>query len=94
MSGNNELLHTEEEDFQKVTEHGLEVLGCTHVRMRFGNLDVEHLVVVVDSIEHKFKIGNDFLLLHKCDILYLHNVIMFGGKLVPFKLFRSTINFI
>ena len=27
VSGNNELLHTEEEDFQGVTEHGLEVLG-------------------------------------------------------------------
>ena len=94
MSGENELLHTEEEDFQGVTEHGLDVLGRTHVRMRFGQLDVAHPVVVVDSIAHKFVIGNDFLLLHKCYILYSQDAILFGGKLVPFRLFRSTINLI
>ena len=87
VSGDNELLHTEEEDFQGVTEHGFEVLGRTHMRLRFGKLDVEHPVVVVDNIAHKFIIDNDFLLLHKCDILYLQDAILFGGKLVPLKLF-------
>ena len=94
VGGINELLYTKEEDFQKVTKHGLEVLKRTHVRMRFGQLDVAHLVVVVDNIAHKFIIGNDFLLLHQCDILYSQDVILFGGKLVPFQLFRLTINLI
>ena len=94
VSGDNELLLTLEEDCQGVTEHCLEVLGRTHVRLRFGKLDVAHPVVVVDNIAHKFIIGNDFLLLYKCDILYSQNAILFGGKLVPFKLFRSTINLI
>ncbi len=94
VSGDNELLHTEEEDFQGVTEHGFDVLGRTHVRLRFGRLDVAHPVVVVDNIAHKFIIGNDFLLLHKCDILYSQDAILFGGKLVQFKLFRSTVNLI
>ena len=70
VSGDNKLLHTEEEDFQGVTEHGLDVLGRTHLRLRFGTLEVVHLVVVVDSIAHKFIIGNVYLLLYKCDILY------------------------
>ena len=94
VSGDNELLNTEEEHFQGVTEHGLEMLGRTHVRLRFEKLDVAHPVVVVDNIAHKFIIGNDFLLLYKCDILYLQDAKLFGGKLVPFKLFRSTINLI
>ena len=70
------------------------MLKRTHVRMRFGKIDVAHPVVVVDNIAHKFIIGNNFLLLHKCDILYSQDAILFGGKLVPFKLFRSTINLI
>ena len=94
VSGVNELLHTEEEDFQGVTEHGLDVLGRTHLRLRFGSLDVVHPVVVVDNIAHKFIIGNDFLLLYKCDILYSQQSIRFGAKQVGFKLFRSTVNLI
>ena len=94
VSGDSELLHSEEEVFQGVTEHGLEVLGRTHIRMRFGGLDVVHPVVVVDNIAHKFIIGNDFLLQFKCDILYSQDAILFGGKLVQFKLFRSTVNLI
>ena len=62
--------------------------------MRFGRLDVVHPVIVVDSIAHKFIINNDFLLLHKCDILYSQDAILFGCKLVLFKSFRSTINLI
>ena len=51
-----------------MTEHGLEVLGRTHLRLRFGTLDLVYPVFLVDSIAHKFIIGNDLLLLYKCDI--------------------------
>ena len=77
-----------------MTEHKLEVLGRTHLLLRFGTLEVVHSVVVVDSIAHKFIIGNDFLLLYKCDILYSQHALRFGEANVEFKLFRSTVNLI
>ena len=86
VSGDNEL-HTDEKDFQRVTEHGLEMLGQTHVRLRFEQFDVAHPVVIINNIAHKFIIGNDFLLLNKSDIFYSEDAILFGGKFVPFKLF-------
>ena len=57
-------------------------------------MHIEHPVVVVDKIAHKFILGNDFLVQHKCDILNSDGSIVFGNKSVPYTLFRSTINLI
>ena len=89
----NKLL-IEEEQFQGVTRDGLRVFGLAHLKLEFGSLHIEHPVFVVNKIAHKFILGNDFLVAYRCDILNSDGTIVFGGKPVPYTLFRSTINFI
>ena len=89
----NKLL-IEEEKFQGVTRDGLRVFGLAYLKLQFGSMHIEHPVVVVDKIAHKFILGNDFLVQHKCDILNSDGSIVFGNKSVPYTLFRSTINLI
>ena len=89
----NKLL-IEEEKFQGVTRDGLRVFGLVHLKLEFGSLHIEHPVVVVDKIAHKFILGNDFLVAHRCDILNSDGTIVFGSKPEPYTLFRSTINLI
>ena len=87
-------LTPEREQFQGVTRDGLKVLGLAHLRLQFGDVDVEHPVVVVDKIAHRFILGNDFLVQYQCDILNSKAAILFGTRSVPYKLFRSTVNLI
>ena len=84
----------EEEKFQGVTRDGLRVFGLVHLKYEFGCLHFEHPVVVVNKIAHKFILGNDFLVAHRCDILNSDGTIVFGCKPVPYTLFRSTMNLI
>ena len=64
----NKLL-IEEEKFQGVTWDGLRVFGLVHLKLEFGSLHIEHLVVVLDKIVHKFRLVNELSLAHRCDIL-------------------------
>ena len=89
----NKLL-IEQEKFQGVTRDGLRVFGLAYLKLEFGSLHIEHPVVVVDKIAHKFILGNDFLIQYQCDILNSDGVIVFVKKSVPYTLFRSTINLI
>ena len=82
-----------QEKFQGVTRDGLRGFGLAHLKLQFGSLNIEHLVVV-DKIAHKFILGNDFLVQDKCDILNSDSVIVFRNKSIPDTLFRSTINLI
>ena len=84
----------EEEQFQGVTRDGLRDFGLAHLKLECGSLHIEHPVVIVDKIAHKFILGNDFLIAHRCDILNSDGTIVFGCKSVPYTLFRSTINLI
>ena len=70
------------------------MFGLVHLKLEFGSLHIEHPVVVVDKIAHKFILGNDFLVAHQCDFLNSDGAIVFGSKPVPYTLFRSTINLI
>ena len=70
----------------------MRVFGLAYLKLEFGSLHIEHPVVVVDKIAHKFILGNDFLIQYQCDILNSDGVIVFGKKSVPYTLFRSTIN--
>ena len=54
----NKLL-IKQEKFQGVTRDGLRVFSLAHLKLQFGSLNIEHLVVVVYKIAHKF-MGNDF----------------------------------
>ena len=83
-----------EEKFQGVTRDGLTVLGLVHLTLEFGSLHIEHPVVVVDKIAHKFILGNYFIVAHRCDIFNSDGTILFGCKPVLYTLFRSTINLI
>ena len=78
----NKLL-IEEENVQGVTHDGLRVVGLVHLKLEFGSLHIEHPVVVVDKIAHKFILDNDFLVAHRCDILNSDGTIVFGCKPVP-----------
>ena len=89
----NKLLINQEK-FQGVTRDGLRVLGLTHLKLQFGSLNIEHPVVVVNKIAHKFILGNDFLVQYNCDILNSDGVIVFGQNSISYTLFRSTINLI
>ena len=72
----------------------MRVFGLVQLKFEFGSLHIEHLVVVVDNIAHKFILGKDFLVAHLCDILNSDGTIVFGCKPVPYTLFRLTINLI
>ena len=72
----------------------MRVFGLAHLKLQFKSLHIEHTVVVVDKIAHKFKLGNYFPVQYQCDILNSNSVIVFGRKSVPYKLFRSTLNLI
>ena len=72
----------------------MKVFDVVHLNLEFGCLHIEHPVVVVDKIAHKFILGNDFFVAHQCDILNSGSTIVFGSKPVPYTLFRSTINLI
>ena len=72
----------------------MKVFGRVHLKLQFGSLIIEHPVVVVDKIAHKFILGNDFFVQYKCDILNSDGAIVFGNKSIPYTLFRSTINLI
>ena len=89
----NKLL-IQEEEFQGVTRDGLRVFGLAYLKLEFGSLHIEHPVVIVDKITHKFILGNDFLIQYQCNILNSDGVIVFGKKSVPYTLFRPTINLI
>ena len=80
--------------FQGVTRNGLRLLGLAHLKLQFESLNIEHPVVVVNKIAHKFILGNDFLVKYRCDILNSDGVIVFGNKSMQYTLFRSTINLI
>ena len=82
------------EDFQQVTRDGLRIIGLTRLLLKFGELLVTHQVLIVESIAHKFILGNDLIVEHKCDIINSEGVIKFGDQRVPFTLFRSTVNLI
>ena len=85
-------LDKELETFQGVTHEGLQILGITRLKLRFGALCVIHPVLIADKIAHRFILGNDFLTQYNCDILNTKKAIDFGGKQVSYDLFRSTIN--
>ena len=84
----------EVENFQGVTRDGLQIVGVTKLKFSIGGLRVTHPVLIAKEIAHSFILGNDFMNLHKCDIINSEGVIVFGGKRVPFTLFRSTVNLI
>ena len=90
---NNKLL-IEDKKFKGVTRDGLRVFGHAHLKLQFGSLHIEHPLVVVDKIAHKFILGNDYLVQYQCDILNSDGVIVLGKKSVPYTVLRSTINLI
>ena len=47
-----------------------------HIR----KLHVKHLVLIVDTIAHRFIFGHDFMKQYKCDLLNSSEAIVFGGK--------------
>jgi hypothetical protein len=47
-------LSIEDEKFHGVTRDGLKVLCLAYLELQFGSLRIEHPVVVVDKIAHKF----------------------------------------
>ena len=72
----------------------MKVFNLVNLKLEFKSLHTLHPIVVVDKITHKFILGNDFLVAHRCDILNSDGTIVFGCKAVPYTLFRSTINLI
>ena len=70
------------------------VFELAHLTMEFGSLHIEHLVVVVDIIAHKFILGKTFLVQYQCDILNSNFVVVFSNKSVPYTLFSSIMNLI
>ena len=94
MLGDKFIVEQEFEDFQRVTRDGLRIIKLTRLLFKFGGLLVTHIVLIAESIAHKFILGNDFMIEHKCYIINSKGVIQFGGQRVPFTLFRSTVNLI
>ena len=88
----NTIVTEEDECFQGVTHDGLKIVGVTQLTLHFGKLHVKHPVLIVDKIGHKFILGNDCLTQYKCDRLNSAKAIVFVGKLVPYTIFRSTVN--
>lgn len=72
----------------------MKVFGLAYLKLELRSLSVEHPVVVLDKIAHKFILGNGFFVLYHSDIINSDGCIIFGWKSVPYKLFRSTINLI
>ena len=64
----NKLL-IEEEKFQRVTRDGFSIFGLTHLQLQFKSLHIEHPIVVVDRIAHKFILGNNFVVQYQCESL-------------------------
>ena len=75
-----------------MTHDKLKIVGVTQLSFHFGKLHVEHPVLIVDKIAHKFILGNYFLTQYKCDLINSAKAIVFGGERVPYRLFRSTVN--
>ena len=75
-----------------MTRDGLHIIGITRLTLKIGGLQVAHPVLIVESIAHKFILGNDFLNQHKCDIINSQGAILFGKECDRYMLFRSTVN--
>ena len=86
------FVENEPEDFEGVTRDGLHIIGITRLALKIGKLQVAHPVLIAESIAHKFILGNDFLIQHKCDNMNSQCAILFKKESVLYMLLRSTVN--